>query len=118
MSDSNTRKQINEILDFINVKIDMLEEELLANPININNLDEIIENGNKAVRIDELKRVFEFIRSVQDEYREMDIVHCKDWKHWGTDIAGETEKIKCCEYGKYMVGANGYCVYGEKECTE
>ena len=80
MSDSNTSKQINEILDFINVKIDMLEEELLANPININNLDEIIENGNKAVRIDELKRVFEFIRSVQDEYREMDIVHCKDCK--------------------------------------
>ena len=67
MSDLNTRKHIDEILDFIKVKIDMLEEELLANPININNLDEIIENGNKAVRIDELKRVFEFIRSVQDE---------------------------------------------------
>ena len=115
MSDSNTRKHINEILDFIKLKIDMLEEELLANPININNLDEIIENGNKAVRIDELKRVFEFIRSVQDEYREMDIVHCKDCIHWGTGIAGETEYVKCCEYGRYMVGMNGYCVYGEKE---
>ena len=73
-------------------------------------------SANKAVRIDELKRVFEFIRSVQDEYRDMDIVHCKDCKHWGTGIAGETENVKCCEYGKYMVGANGYCVYGEKEC--
>ena len=69
MSDSNTRKHINEILDFIKLKIDMLEEELFANPININNLDEIIENGNKAVRIDELKRIFEFIRSVQDDIR-------------------------------------------------
>ena len=56
------KKHISEILDFIKVKIDMLEGELLANPININNLDEIIENGNKAVRIDELKRVFEFIK--------------------------------------------------------
>lgn len=52
------------------------------------------------------------------KYREMNIVHCKDCKYWGTDIAGETENVKCCEYGKYMVGMNGYCVYGEKECTE
>ena len=52
------------------------------------------------------------------EHRDMNIVHCKDCKHWGTDIAGETENVKCCEYGKYMVGANGYCVYGEKECAE
>ena len=52
------------------------------------------------------------------EYRDMNIVHCKDCIHWGTGIAGETENIKCCEYGKYMVGENGYCVYGEKECAE
>ena len=48
------------------------------------------------------------------EHRDMNIVHCRDCKHWGTDIAGETENVKCCEYGRYMVGANGYCVYGEK----
>ena len=47
------------------------------------------------------------------QYRDMDIVHCKDCKHWGTGVAGETENVKCCEYGKYMVGENGYCVYGE-----
>lgn len=52
------------------------------------------------------------------KYREMDIVHCKDCKHWGTGVPGETENIKCCEYGGYMVGENGYCVYGEKECAE
>ena len=52
------------------------------------------------------------------KYREINIVHCKDCKHWGTGVAGETENVKCCEYGKYMVGANGYCVYGEKECAE
>ena len=28
------------------------------------------------------------------------------------------KNVKCCEYGGYMVGANGYCVYGEKECAE
>ena len=42
------------------------------------------------------------------------VVHCKNCKHWGTGVAGETEHVKCCEYGKYMVGENGYCVYGEK----
>ena len=52
------------------------------------------------------------------EHRDMNIVHCKDCKHWGTDIAGETENVKCCEYGRYMVGANGYCVYGEKRRVE
>ena len=48
------------------------------------------------------------------EHKTLNIVHCKDCKHWGTGIVGETEYVKCCEYGKYMVGANGYCVYGEK----
>lgn len=52
------------------------------------------------------------------EHKTLNIVHCKDCKHWGTGVPGETENVKCCEYGKYMVGANGYCVYGEKECTE
>ena len=53
------------------------------------------------------------------EYREMNIVHCKDCKHWGNGVPGETENVKCCEYGKYMVGENGYCVYGEKkECAK
>ena len=51
-------------------------------------------------------------------HKTLNIVHCKDCKHWGTGVAGETENVKCCEYGKYMVGANGYCVYGEKECAE
>ena len=52
------------------------------------------------------------------QYREMDIGHCKDCKYWVTGVAGETENVKCCEYGRYMVGENGYCCYGEKRCAE
>ena len=52
------------------------------------------------------------------EHKTLNIVHCKDCKHWGTGVAGETENVKCCEYGRYMVGMNGYCVYGEKESVE
>ena len=52
------------------------------------------------------------------EHKTLSIVHCKDCIHWGTGVAGETKNIKCCEYGKYMVGVNGYCCYGEKRCAE
>ena len=48
----------------------------------------------------------------------LNLVHCKDCKHWGTGVAGETENVKCCEYGKYMVGKHGFCCYAEKECAE
>lgn len=41
------------------------------------------------------------------------VVHCKDCSHWGIGVAGETEHVKCCEYGKYMVGENGYCCYAD-----
>lgn len=46
------------------------------------------------------------------------VVRCKNCKHWGMGIAGETDRIKCCMYARYMVGENGYCVYGEKEGAE
>lgn len=41
------------------------------------------------------------------------VVHCRDCEHWGTGVAGETEHVKCCEYGKYMVGENGFCCYAD-----
>ena len=42
------------------------------------------------------------------------VVRCKDCKNWGTDwVLGETEHVKCCNLAEYMVGANGYCIYGE-----
>ena len=66
-----------------------------------------IEHEQLADWLEELKK-----------YRELNIVHCKDCKYWVTGVIGETENIKCCEYGGYMVGANGYCVYAEKESAE
>jgi hypothetical protein len=46
------------------------------------------------------------------------VVHCKDCRHWGMGVSGETDHVKCCEYGEYMVGMNGYCVYGAKKDGE
>ena len=42
------------------------------------------------------------------------VVHCKECRHWGTGYCAETDAVKVCEYAKYMVGGNGYCVYGER----
>ena len=41
------------------------------------------------------------------------VVRCKDCRYWGIGISVETDKVKCCEYARYMVGENGYCVYGD-----
>lgn len=45
----------------------------------------------------------------------VEVVRCKDCKRWGTGYGGETEHIKVCEFANYMVGENGYCVYGERK---
>lgn len=45
----------------------------------------------------------------------VEVVRCKNCIHWGTGYVAETEHIKECEYAHYMVGENGYCVYGEVE---
>lgn len=43
------------------------------------------------------------------------VVRCKVCKRWGTkEVPGATDRVKLCEFGGYMVGENGYCVYGEK----
>lgn len=43
------------------------------------------------------------------------VVRCKDCKRWLKDVAGCTEHIGRCEFANYMVGAVGYCVYGERK---
>lgn len=45
----------------------------------------------------------------------VEVVRCKDCKHWGIGYGVETEHIKACCFANYMVGKNGYCVYGERK---
>ena len=45
----------------------------------------------------------------------VEVVRCKDCIRWGTGYVGETERIKECQWAHYMVGENGYCVYGERK---
>ena len=73
-----------------------------------------IDNLEYGITWSDIEQITEELK----EHKTLNIVHCKDCKHWGTGVPGETENVKCCEYGKYMVGENGYCVYGAKECAE
>lgn len=44
------------------------------------------------------------------------VVRCRECAHWKhKENVGCTDFVKVCEYGRYMVGANGYCVYGERK---
>lgn len=43
------------------------------------------------------------------------VVRCKDCKRWMKDVAGCSDFVGRCEWANYMVGANGYCVYGERK---
>ena len=42
----------------------------------------------------------------------VEVVRCKDCKHWKEDILRDDQKI--CEIGFYFIDGNGYCSYGER----
>ena len=45
----------------------------------------------------------------------MEVVRCRYCKHWLKDVAGCTDFVGRCEFANYMVGAAGYCSYGERK---
>lgn len=71
------------------------------------------KTGLNAVGLDCGFIVTEKIIQEQPTVEAKSVIYCKDCEHWGTGVVGETEHVKCCEYGKYMVGANGYCCYAD-----
>ena len=45
----------------------------------------------------------------------VEVVRCKDCKHWFKDVPGCTDTVGRCKWANYMIGAVGYCVYGERK---
>ena len=58
------------------------------------------------------------VNRVLDAAPGFDLFRCKECKHWADGVAGCTDHVKCCKIGYYMVGENGYCVYGERKADE
>ena len=48
----------------------------------------------------------------------VEVVRCRDCKHWLKDVPGCTDFVGRCELANYMVGATGYCVYGERRADD
>ena len=45
----------------------------------------------------------------------VEVVRCKDCKHWKHfKHLGCTDFVKVCGLANYMIGENGYCMYGER----
>lgn len=46
----------------------------------------------------------------------VEVVRCKDCKHWKHfSHLGCTDFVKVCGLANYMIGENGYCLYGERK---
>ena len=81
--------------------------------------DALLKYSSRVVEYDEAGFSMEYNAVPTEEIKNAPtvevkpLIHCKDCEHWGTGVAGETEHVKCCEYGKYMVGENGFCCYAD-----
>ena len=58
------------------------------------------------------------IKCLEDALRNgesVDIIRCRNCNRWLKDTAGCTERVGRCEFANWMVGENGFCIYGEKK---
>lgn len=71
---------------------------------------------NRAIMWDEALGFKECV--LLDDIMQMPVtklIRCKECEHWSDCVPGCTDHVKCCKIGFYMVGANGYCVFGERK---
>ena len=84
----------------------------MARLIDANALMQFIEERTGGVWI--YKPDFRWAITQQPTVDAVEVVRCKDCKHWADGVAGCTDHVKCCKIGYYMISENGYCVYGER----
>ena len=71
--------------------------------------DNININGSNLARV---RRHIEAAPAVDAVEVPCRCKECKHWKHF--DHLGCTEFVKVCTLAYYMIGENGYCLYGER----
>lgn len=45
----------------------------------------------------------------------VEVVRCRECKHWLKDVTVCSGFVGRCDFANYMVGAKGYCSYGERK---
>ena len=48
----------------------------------------------------------------------VEVVRCRQCKHWKDGINACTDEKKFCEIGFYMIGKDGFCSFGEKKVAK
>lgn len=93
---------------------------------------ELIDKWQVVSKLITLQNNYTFFKNVWDAerlYREiakleieicktpgLQLVRCKDCKHWKHfEHLGCTDFVKVCGLANYMIGENGYCLYGERK---
>lgn len=111
MDDLISRKALLEKMNDTKIQImfDLPVEELLGEDVDMDDFCTLLQDAIQAYK----KLVIGQVINKTPTVEAVSVVHCKNCEHWGTGVAGETEHVKCCEYGKYMVGKNGYCCYAD-----
>lgn len=90
----------------------------MANEKRLIDLDKAFEAIKQEVWWTESEKAyFRSFLAKQPKADAVEVVRCKDCKHWSDGVAGCTDHVKCCKIGYYFVGENGYCVYGERKET-
>ena len=95
---------------------------------------DVREKSPNGKRLIDAYKLEDLVQSSSTRYRHMDdiiaaiagqpavdaveVVRCKDCKHWLKDVAGCTDFVGRCEFANYMVGATGYCSYGERKDSD
>lgn len=79
------------------------------------NYKHLYEQTKKMLAMYQDELVPGFRKQIEELEKNQIKVHCKECKHWADGVAGCTDHVKCCKIGFYMVGENGYCVYGERK---
>lgn len=55
-----------------------------------------------------------FRKHIEELKKNQVSVRCKECQFWADGVSGCTDHVKLCKIGFYMVGENGYCVFGER----
>lgn len=82
------------------------------------NYKQLYEQTKKMLAMYQDELVPGFRETIEKMEKNQIPLRCKDCRHWSDGVAGCTDHVKCCKIGFYMVGENGYCVYGERREAE
>lgn len=95
-----------------------------------------MDNTSKLVDFDQFReKLIEMVNNARDARTGQDLAEriadhliangvtipqrCKDCKHWKHFAhLGCSDIAKVCMLANYMIGANGYCLYGERKDNE